>query len=194
MPATKIDFKRELREFYAPGEPELVDVPELPFAMIDGHGDPNVAPEYRDAVQALYAVAYVARFALKRAPDGLDYGVMPLEGLWWVPDMSAFTIEDKSAWHWTAMIMQPEQVSAEVFQAARAAAANKKPSLEALRRVRLERVTEGPAAQVLYRGPTRTKARRSAGCTHSSPNGAMSLPASITRSTSAIPAAPHPRS
>jgi len=153
MPATRIDFKRELREFYAPGgEPELVDVPELQFAMIDGHGDPNVAPEYRDAVQALYAVAYAARFALKRAPDGLDYGVMPLEGLWWVPDMSAFTIEDKSAWDWTAMIMQPEQVSAEVFQAARAAAANKKPSLEALRRVRLERVTEGPAAQVLYRG------------------------------------------
>jgi hypothetical protein len=153
MPATKIDFKRELREFYAPGgEPELVDVPELQFAMIDGHGDPNVAPEYRDAVQALYAVAYAARFALKRAPDGLDYGVMPLEGLWWVPDMSAFTIEDKSAWDWTAMIMQPEQVSAEVFQAARAAAANKKPSLEALRRVRLERFAEGPAAQLLYRG------------------------------------------
>jgi hypothetical protein len=153
MPATKIDFKRELREFYTPGrEPELVDVPKLQFAMIDGHGDPNVSPEYRDAVQALYAVAYAARFALKRAPDGLDYGVMPLEGLWWAPDMAAFTIEDKSAWDWTAMIMQPEQVSAEAFRAARAAAAKKKPSLEALRRVRLERFAEGPAAQMLYRG------------------------------------------
>ena len=153
MLATKIDFKRELREFYAPGrEPGLVDVPELQFAMIDGHGDPNVVSQYRDAVQALFAVAYAVRFALKGAPNGLDYGVMPLEGLWWVPDMAAFAIEDKSAWDWTAMIMQPEQVSAEVFHATRAAVAKKKPSLEALRRVRLERFSEGPAAQVLYRG------------------------------------------
>jgi hypothetical protein len=153
MPATKIDFKRELRELYAPSrEPGLVDVPELQFAMIDGHGDPNVVSQYRDAVQALFAVAYAVRFALKGAPNGLDYGVMPLEGLWWVPDMAAFTIEDKSAWDWTAMIMQPEQVSAEVFHATRAAVAKKKPSLEALRRVRLERFSEGPAAQVLYRG------------------------------------------
>jgi hypothetical protein len=153
MPATKIDFKRELRELYAPGrEPGLVDVPELQFAMIDGHGDPNVVSQYRDAVQALFAVAYAVRFALKGAPNGLDYGVMPLESLWWVPDMAAFTIEDKSAWDWTAMIMQPEQVSAEVFHATRAEVAKKKPSLEALRRVRLERFSEGPAAQVLYRG------------------------------------------
>jgi hypothetical protein len=153
MPATKIDFKRELREFYAPGrDPELADVPELQFAMIDGHGDPNVAPEYREAVQALYAVAYAARFALKRAPDGLDYGVMPLEGLWWVPDMASFTIEDKSNWDWTMMIMQPDQVAREVFEAARATAAKKKP-LEAIGRVRLERFAEGRAAQLLHRGP-----------------------------------------
>src|ERR1019366_409420 len=98
MAAMKVDFKRELRAFYSTGrEPVMVDVPELAFLMIDGHGDPNTAAEYSEAVQALYAVAYAAKFAVKRASGDMDYGVMPLEGLWWVPDMSTFTIEDKSA-------------------------------------------------------------------------------------------------
>ncbi len=89
MAGTKVDFKRELRELYsATRKATFVEVPELRFAMVDGHGDPNEAPEYVEAVQALFSVAYTARFALKRAPDGLDYGVMPLEGLWWAQDMT----------------------------------------------------------------------------------------------------------
>lgn len=81
--ATKIDYKRELRELFAAApEPALLDVPELAFAMVDGHGDPNTAAEYAEAVEALYAVAYAAKFAVKRG-GGVDYGVMPLEGLWW---------------------------------------------------------------------------------------------------------------
>ena len=128
MPGTmKIDYKRELRELYAPGgEPAIVDVPELAYLMIDGHGDPNTATAFSDAIEALYAVAYTAKFTVKRAPEGVDYGVMPLEGLFWVPDMSRFTTEDKSAWDWTLMIMQPDHVTREVFEEARATAAGKK--------------------------------------------------------------------
>ena len=41
----KVDYKRELKHLYsAPREPSMVDVPELAFLMIDGHGDPNTAP------------------------------------------------------------------------------------------------------------------------------------------------------
>jgi hypothetical protein len=150
---TKIDFKRELRELYSTTRsPTFVEVPELRFAMVDGHGDPNVAPEYGEAVHALYSVAYTARFALKRAPDGLDYGVMPLEGLWWAPDMTVFTTADKSSWDWTMMIMQPAQVTSEVFEDARIAAYRKK-SLPAIKRLRLEPLAEGRAAQVLHVGP-----------------------------------------
>lgn len=153
MPAIKIDFKRELRELYAPGhEPSLVEVPELAFVMIDGRGDPNTAPAYREAVEALYAVAYAAKFAVKRAPDGIDFGVMPLEGLWWAEDMSRFSSEDKTDWSWTAMIMQPEPVTTEIAEAARQHAAAKK-SLPALERLRFERFHEGLAAQVLHIGP-----------------------------------------
>lgn len=154
MPGTtKIDYKRELRELYAPGRaPVIVEVPELAYLMIDGHGDPNTAPEFSEAIEALYTIAYAAKFAVKRSPDGVDYGVMPLEGLFWAPDMTAFTSGDKSAWEWTLMIMQPDCVTDEVFGEARAAAAEKKP-LEAIARVRFERFTEGPAAQIMHVGP-----------------------------------------
>ena len=48
--------------------------------MIDGHGDPNGAPAYQQAVEALYAVAYKAKF-LSKKELGRDYVVPPLEGL-----------------------------------------------------------------------------------------------------------------
>jgi hypothetical protein len=149
----KIDYKRELRELYAPGgEPVLVHVPELGYSMIDGRGDPNTAPEFSAAVEALFTVAYVAKFAVKRAPEGIDFGVMPLEGMFWTLGSSTFRPEDKSAWAWTMMIMQPGHVTPAVFDEARATATKKK-SLEAIGRVRLERFAEGPAAQILHTGP-----------------------------------------
>jgi len=153
----KVDFKRELRELYsAKRDPTFVEVPELQFAMVDGHGDPNEAAEYAEAVQALFSVSYTARFALKRAPDGLDYGVMPLEGLWWAEDMSAFTTGDKSSWDWTMMIMQPAEVTTEVFGDACAAASRKRPQA-AIDRLRLETFREGRSAQVLHVGPYATE-------------------------------------
>ena len=157
MAGTKVDFKRELREVYsAKRDATFVEVPELRFAMVDGHGDPNQAPEYSEAVQALYSVSYAARFALKRAPVGLDYGVMPLEGLWWAQDMAAFTIGDRSSWVWTMMIMQPAQVTVEAFEAACAAASRKKP-LAAIERLRLQPFSDGRSAQLLHVGPYATE-------------------------------------
>lgn len=149
--AVKIDFKRELRELYtARPTPALVDVPELWFLMIDGHGDPNTSEEYREAISALYAVAYAAKFALK-GEGLLDYRVLPLEGLWWVPDMARFSMRDKAAWNWTMMIMQPSEVAGRVYAEAKAKAAKKAPA--ATEQVRLETFHEGRAAQVLHRGP-----------------------------------------
>jgi hypothetical protein len=154
---TRVDLKRELRELYTASRcPGWVEVPELVFLMIDGHGDPNTAPEYGEAVRAIYAVAYAAKFVVKRAPDGIDFGVMPLEGLWWTPDMATFTTDDKSAWDWTTMIAQPEQVTPEVVERARAKAAGNL-ALAAIDRVRLERFREGHAAQVMHIGPYATE-------------------------------------
>jgi hypothetical protein len=148
-----VDLRRELSSLYtATAEPALVDVPELPYLMIDGAGDPNSAPEYAEAVQALYSVAYTIRFALKRGADPVDAPVMPLEGLWWVPDMRTFTVEDKSAWLWTLLILQSPAVTPSLVDDAGATALRKK-GLPAIERVRFETFAEGRAAQVLHRGP-----------------------------------------
>jgi hypothetical protein len=67
-------------------------------------------------------------------------------------DMSAFSSGDKSAWDWTMVIMQPDEVTADVLADAKARAAAKVPAT-ALGRLRLERFAEGLAAQVLHVGP-----------------------------------------
>jgi hypothetical protein len=154
--ATKVDFKRELSELYgARRDPQLVEVPVLSYLMVDGHGDPNTAVEYGEAVEALYAISYAAKFIVTGAPDGVDYVVLPLEGLWWTADMAMFSVEDKAAWDWTMMIMQPDVVTAEIFEQALAKTAKK--GLAAQGRVRLERFAEGRAAQILHVGPYATE-------------------------------------
>ena len=153
MPATKIDPAREFKEFYTAGRaPKLVDVPAFPLLMIDGHGDPNVSAQYAQAIEALYSVSYTLKFALKRGPRQLDYRVMPLEGLWWVPDMTQFSLVRKSDWDWTMMIRQPDEVDEDLLgDAVRTASAKK--DLPALPLLRLERFTEGLAAQIMHIGP-----------------------------------------
>lgn len=129
-----------------------VDVPPLRVLMIDGQGDPNTSTAYAKAVEALLSVSYAAKFMLKRGEQGLDYAVMPLEGLWWADDPSAFSANDCAQWKWTMMILQPDFVEAAVLEKAVAQARRKKP-LAALERLRLEPFAEGRCAQVLHVGP-----------------------------------------
>jgi hypothetical protein len=90
----KVDLRKELKQLYQPPKDEvvLVDVPVMNYLMIDGEGDPNTVQSYRDALEALYPLSYTLKFMVKKGPQAVDYGVMPLEGLWWVDDMSAFTV------------------------------------------------------------------------------------------------------
>jgi len=150
----KLDYKRELKELYGPraGLPAILDVPPLAFLMVDGMGDPNTSRDYSEAVESLFAVSYRVKFAVKRGAGGIDYSVMPLEGLWWVDDMSTFSVDDKASWSWTAMIMQPDVVTEELVQRSILEASTKKP-LPAATKLRFDRFGEGLAAQVLYTGP-----------------------------------------
>ena len=51
--SAKVDLKRELDAYRARhGEFRLLEVPPLNALMIDGHGDPNTAPEYGAAIAA----------------------------------------------------------------------------------------------------------------------------------------------
>ncbi len=146
------DIKKERKDLYAPraGEFALIDVPELWFLMVDGHGNPNTAPAYREAVEALYSVSYAVRFAAKKEL-GRVHVVAPLEGLWWADDLDAFLTRSKDDWSWTMMIHQPDWITPELADAARATAAKKK-ELPALSRLRFERYHEGSSVQTLHIG------------------------------------------
>ena len=94
---------------------ELVQVPRLQFAMIDGAiekgSEPGKSAAFADATQALYSISYTLKFMLKQRKDApLDYPVMALEGLWWVVD-GHFDINIKDNWFYTLMMLTPEQVN-----------------------------------------------------------------------------------
>lgn len=119
--------------------------------MVDGHGDPNSSQEFKDAVEALFPVAYKIKFASKQELDK-DYAVMPLEGLWWADDMESFTTgRDKSKWDWTMMIMQPDWITQDMFRAAVQKVTEKSPPAS-LAKVRFETLDEGKSVQTLHIG------------------------------------------
>jgi hypothetical protein len=124
----KMDLKKTLKHLYQPSAKEIVrvDVPEMNFLMVDGKGDPNTSQAFADAVEVLFSLSYTLKFMIKKGQLAIDYGVLPLEGLWWADDMSAFTDGDKDRWKWTAMIMQPDFVSKEMVGLAIAGCEKKK--------------------------------------------------------------------
>lgn len=150
----KIDYLKQLKHLYGPSakKVEVIDVPSLNFLMVDGMGDPNTAQSFQDAVEALFSLSYTLKFMIKKGSTGVDYGVMPLQALWWSDDLSAFTTGNKDVWQWTAMIMQPDVVSPALVDEATKEVQRKK-KLPALPLVRFEAFTEGKAAQTLHIGP-----------------------------------------
>jgi len=150
----KIDFKKELKSCYNASAKKvvIVEVPQLNFLMIDGEGDPNTSEAFKHAVQALFSVSYTLKFMVKKGEAAIDYGVMPLEGLWWADDMSAFTFGNKDEWKWTLMIMQPEIISKELVTEAVEQVRRKK-GLDVISKLRFESFTEGKAAQIMHIGP-----------------------------------------
>ncbi len=149
----KIDYKKKLIEFYAAkiNKPVTITVPKMNYIMVDGHGDPNTSQDYIDAIQALYPVAYGIKFFCKKELD-VDFGVMPLEGLWWMKDMDSFSADKKDDWLWTAMIMQPDIVSKDIFEKIVKQVTGKK-NPKSISKIRFSSYDEGRSAQVMYVGP-----------------------------------------
>ena len=150
----KIDYKKELKHLYRPSAKvvEIVDVPKMNFLMVDGEGDPNTSLPFQDAIDVLYPLSYALKFMVKRGEIGVDYGVLPLEGLWWADDMSSFSVADKEGWKWTLMIMQPDMVTGEMVREAKEQVRTKKNPVS-LPLVRFEAYEEGKAAQTMHTGP-----------------------------------------
>jgi len=149
----KVDVKKELRALYAPSASAVavVDVPAMSFLMVDGAGDPNTSMRFQQAVETLFTVSYTVKFLVRDAV-GVDYGVMPLEGLWWMDGQDGFDVAARDRWQWTAMIMQPDYVTPALLQRALEKAAGKK-ALPLLPELRFAVWHEGSAVQILHIGP-----------------------------------------
>ncbi|MFQ6133254.1 MAG: GyrI-like domain-containing protein [Armatimonadota bacterium] len=150
----KLDLKKQLRHLYSPSKKEVVavDVPEMNFLMVDGAGDPNTAPEFQEATEALYGVSYTLKFTMKMGPAQVDYPVMALEGLWWVEGKEQFSLEARDDWQWTLMIMQPDIITPDLVDEAVQKVKEKKDP-PALARLRFEAFEEGRCAQIMHIGP-----------------------------------------
>ncbi len=149
----KIDLKKRHRGLYQTptGVVAEVEVPAFRYLMLDGDGDPDGGEAFGRAAEVLFSVAYALKFMLKKGAPAYDYVVMPLEGLWWADDMSAFQRDARDDWRWSLMIMQPDEVTPALFEEAGETVIKKKGlALEALR---LETFAEGRCAQILHMGP-----------------------------------------
>jgi len=148
----KIDLKRELKHLYEPIRQEftIVDVPPMNFLMIDGGGDPNTSQDYKESIEALYAMSYTLKFMCK-SEMGKDYTVMALEGLWWADNMRVFLDINRGNWKWTSMIMQPDFVTKEMVEKAIEEVRREK-NPPALSRMRYQRFDEGKSVQIMHIG------------------------------------------
>ena len=158
-----LDLRKKYKSLYQPSakKVELVTVPPLQFAMIDGSiekgEEPGTSPGFHEAFQVLYPVAYTLRFMFKKRPKHpVEYPVMPLEGLWWVED-GRFDIAVKDNWHYTLMVMQPDVVTSAAFAEGIEQVRKKRGDSAALNRMRLERFDEGLCVQTMHIGPYATE-------------------------------------
>jgi len=150
----KIDLWAEHRDVYSPSAkvPQLVTVPPLVYLAVDGSGDPSKAAAFREAIGALYGLAYTMKFAFKKE-HAIDFRVMPLSGLYHADDPAAFPSPLRDQWKWTLMMPVPSVFTAAVVKKAKADLTRRKGAVPALDLVRRQVVREGLSAQILHVGP-----------------------------------------
>jgi hypothetical protein len=146
------DMKARLKELYLPPAKDfvLVDVPEMRYVMIDGHGAADRSA-LDHAVKWLFAAIYpIKRIARERM--GQDFVEPPLEGLWWVDDMKDFICGNRDKLNWRMMIVyEPDWLTAEMLDDGVATAAARLGEPPAS--LRLEACHEGLSAQIMHVGP-----------------------------------------
>jgi len=150
----KIDLIKTMGNLYQQPKKEIsvLEIPAMNFLTIQGRGDPNNNEEYSQAVGALYSLAYALKFSVKKSAQAVDFGVMPLEGLWWAEDMRRFNLEDRGDWMWQMLIMQPEYITPDLF-ARTVEDLRRKKNPPKLDQVKFECVEEGLCTQIFHAGP-----------------------------------------
>jgi hypothetical protein len=151
-----VDYKKTEKDLYQPKTtPSIINVPEMTYIAVDGEGDPNTSEAYKTAMEILYGLSYSIKMSKMSGstPEGyFEYVVPPLEGFWWSSRGELVDYTNKNRFCWTSMIRQPDFVTPEVFEAAKAALAKKKPGLDTSI-AQLIKLNEGLCVQVMHIGP-----------------------------------------
>ena len=153
----KIDYKKEYKDLYQPAQkPAIIEVPEMIFIAVEGSGNPNTSVAYKEAMEILYGLSFTIKMSKMNCsqPEGyFEYVVPPLEGLWYTDETNfdGVNVTDKEKFRWTSMIRQPEFVTEEVLEKAKATLAKKKPELD-LGKARLMKMEEGLCVQIMHKG------------------------------------------
>jgi hypothetical protein len=149
----KLDYKKAYKELYLPKRtPNVVTVPKINFAVIEGQGDPN-GEEFSFATTALYNFSYTVKMSYKsdNIPEGYyDYTVFPLEGEWDLID-KAIASTVKSNYKYKLMIRQPDFLTLDLFQQFLLETKKKKTNIY-LDKLYFETIEEGLCCQMLHMG------------------------------------------
>ncbi len=150
----KFDYKKVFKEFYSQPAKKvsILKMPKLKYLMINGYGNPNASREYKEAIEVLFSLSYNIKFIIKNSDLKIDYGVMPLESLWWTDNINDFSIDNKSMWKWCSMIMQPDIVTEDYIEKA-LYEVEKKKKLSSISKVECKDYDEGLVAQTMHVGP-----------------------------------------
>lgn len=152
---TKYEWKKQGKTFYLPkNKPELIEIPEMKYFMLEGRGNPN-GPEFLEAVGVLYSLSYGIKMMPKKGitPEGYyEYTVFPLEGVWDLAEEARnLDYLDKDNLVYNIMIRQPDFVTEALAQDVIENTKKKKPH-GLLDKVKFGSITEGMCAQMLHLG------------------------------------------
>ncbi|NLU36490.1 MAG: hypothetical protein GXX01_05655 [Clostridiales bacterium] len=156
----KHEWRKHEKNLYMPKQkPELVNVPEQKFFILEGRGNPN-SDEFAEKVNVLYSLAYAVRMMPKQGftPEGyFEYTVYPLEGLWDLTEEGRKMDKlDKDQLIYSIMIRQPDFVTEQVAVKALETARKKNPH-PLLDEVRFDAIEDGLSVQMLHVGPYDTE-------------------------------------
>lgn len=152
----KHEWRKDEKAVYQPKtKPELLELPEYKYIVIDGEGSPETEA-FAECITALYSVAYTIKMTLKKdpPPDYYDYTVYPLEGIWSLNDEAIKNFNGtihKEDFVYNLMIRQPDYLTEEIINE-KIALARKKKQLPGLDKVRYQTISDGKCVQMMHIG------------------------------------------
>ena len=145
------ELKSQLKQLYLPSDKAFseVVVPNFPFAVVDGSGDPEQG-EFQQRVKWLFAaIQPIKREAKSRM--GKDFVEPPLETLYWADNVDDFKHGRRDNLNWRLMVALPAWTDLTSFAEA-VEETETKLGQNAPQGLRLEWFEEGHVVQIMHVG------------------------------------------